>query len=63
MSNKKCISISILTFFNQKFGRNYPNNMISNETTERLTSIVFVWSQFYGGNIDKEQLAEVPSKT
>ena len=26
-------------------------------------SIVFVWSQYDGGNIDKEQLAEVPSKT
>ena len=25
--------------------------------------IVFVWSQYDGGNIDKEQLAEVPSKT
>ena len=26
-------------------------------------SIVFVWSQYDGGNIDKEQLAKVPSKT
>ena len=26
-------------------------------------SIVFVWSQYDGRNIDKEQLAEVPSKT
>ena len=25
--------------------------------------IVCVWSQYDGGNIDKEQLAEVPSKT
>ena len=25
--------------------------------------IVIVWSQYDGGNIDKEQLAEVPSKT
>ena len=25
--------------------------------------IVFVWSQYDGGNVDKEQLAEVPSKT
>ena len=25
--------------------------------------IVFVWSQYDGGNIDKEQLAMVPSKT
>ena len=25
--------------------------------------IVFVWSQYDGVNIDKEQLAEVPSKT
>ena len=25
--------------------------------------IVFVWAQYDGGNIGKEQLAEVPSKT
>ena len=27
------------------------------------TIIVFVWPQYDGGNIDKEQLAEVPSIT
>ena len=27
------------------------------------TPIIFVWSQYDGGNIDKEQLAEIPSKT
>ena len=26
-------------------------------------NIIFVWSQYDGGNTDKEQLAEVPSKT
>ena len=26
-------------------------------------SVVFVWTQYDGGNIDKEQLAEVTSKT
>ena len=27
------------------------------------SDIVFVWSQYDGVNIDKEQLAQVPSKT
>ena len=34
------------------------------ETNENVVPlIVFVLSQYDGGNIDKEQLAEVPSKT
>ena len=31
--------------------------------SKNIPYIVFVWSQYDEGNIDKEQLAEVPSKT
>ena len=36
---------------------------INSDWSVLSSSIVFVWSQYDGGNIDKEQLAKVPSKT
>ena len=56
-------------FFIEKIISITSNLIVDNEVyygTKKLDAsdfIVFVWSQYDGGYIDNEQLAEVPSKT
>ena len=43
---------------------NHENFQINLENLEQVIHFIeFVWSQYDGGNIDKEQLAKVSSKT